>query len=112
MPRDTSKQSISPALEHRLFTDKDSREARLKAAHALQVGDLVYIPGHVMLVIGQRDGQPYVIHDVGSMSYRKADGSIAEIKLNAVSVTPLLPMLFNDQQTFVDRMTSIVRIRR
>ena len=112
MPRDTSKQSISPALEHRLFTDKDSREARIKAAHALQVGDLVYIPGHVMLVIGQRDGQPYVIHDVGSMSYRKADGSIAEIKLNAVSVTPLLPMLFNDQQTFVDRMTSIVRIRR
>jgi hypothetical protein len=112
MPRDTSKQSISPALEHRLFTDKDSREARIKAAHELQVGDLVYIPGHVMLVIGQRDGQPYVIHDVGGMSYRKADGSIADIKLNAVSVTPLLPMLFNDQQTFVDRMTSIVRIRR
>jgi len=112
MPRDTSKQSISPALEHRLFTDKDSREARIKAAHELQVGDLVYIPGHVMLVIGQRDGQPYVIHDVGGMSYRKADGSIAEIKLNAVSVTPLLPMLFNDHQTFVDRMTSIVRIRR
>lgn len=112
MPRDTSKQAISPALEHRAFTDKDSREARIKAAHALQVGDLVYIPGHVMLVIGQRDGQPYVIHDVGGMSYRKADGSTAEIKLNAVSVTPLLPMLFNDQQTFVDRMTSIVRIRR
>jgi hypothetical protein len=53
-----------------------------------------------------------VIHDVGGMSYRKTDGSIADIKLNAVSVTPLLPMLFNDQQTFVDRMTSIVRIRR
>ena len=112
MPRDTSKQSISPALEHRLFTDKDSREARIKAAHALQVGDLVYIPGHVMMVIGQLHGQPYVIHDVGGMSYRKADGSKAHVKLNAVSVTPLLPMLFNDKQTFVDRMTSIVRIRR
>ena len=111
MPRDTSKQSISPALEHRLFTDKDSREARIKAAHALQVGDLVYIPGHVMMVIGQLHGQPYVIHDVGGMSYRKADGSKAHVKPNAVSVTPLLPMLFNDKQTFVDRMTSIVRIR-
>jgi cell wall-associated NlpC family hydrolase len=112
MPRNTSKQAISPALKHRLFTDKDSREARIKAAHELQVGDLVYIPGHVMMVIGQRDGQPYVIHDVGGMSYRKSDGTIARIKLNAVSVTPLLPMLFNDHQTFVDRMTSIVRIRR
>jgi cell wall-associated NlpC family hydrolase len=112
MPRNTSKQAISPALEHRAFTDKDSRAARIAAAQALQVGDLVYIPGHVMMVIGQRDGQPYVIHDVGSMSYRKSDGTIARIKLNAVSVTPLLPMLFNDHQTFVDRMTSIVRIRR
>jgi cell wall-associated NlpC family hydrolase len=112
MPRNTSKQAISPALEHRAFTDKDSREARIKAAHELQVGDLVYIPGHVMMVIGQRDGQPYVIHDVGGMSYHKNDGSIGHVKLNAVSVTPLLPMLFNDHQTFVDRMTSIVRIRR
>jgi cell wall-associated NlpC family hydrolase len=112
MPRNTSKQAISPALEHRLFTDKDSREVRIQAAHELQVGDLVYIPGHVMMVIGQVGSQPYVIHDVGGMSYRKSDGGIAHIKLNAVSVTPLLPMLFNDRQTFVDRMTSIVHIRR
>ncbi|GAB3781312.1 SH3 domain-containing protein [Dyella agri] len=111
MPRDTSKQSVSPALSHRLFTAKDSREARLAAVRALQVGDLVYIPGHVMMVIGQRDGQPYVIHDVGGMSWRRSDGSIGHIKLNAVSVTPLLPNLFNDHQTYVDRMTSIVRIR-
>jgi cell wall-associated NlpC family hydrolase len=111
MPRNTSKQAISPALEHRAFTDKDSRAARIAAAQALQVGDLVYIPGHVMMVIGQLHGQPYVIHDAGGMSYRKADGSKTRIKLNAVSVTPLLPMLFNDKQTFVDRMTSIVRIR-
>ena len=111
MPRNTSKQAISPALAHRVFTDKDSREERIAAAYALQTGDLVYIPGHVMMVLGQFNGQPYVIHDVGGMSYRKADGSKARIKLNAVSVTPLLPLLFNDKQTFVDRMTSIVRIR-
>jgi cell wall-associated NlpC family hydrolase len=111
MPRNTSKQAISPALAHRVFTDKDSRQDRIAAAYALQTGDLVYIPGHVMMVLGQFNGQPYVIHDVGGMSYRKADGSRARIKLNAVSVTPLLPLLFNDKQTFVDRMTSIVRIR-
>jgi cell wall-associated NlpC family hydrolase len=111
MPRNTSRQAISPALAHRVFTDKDSHEDRIAAAQALQTGDLVYIPGHVMMVLGRFNGQPYVIHDVGGMSYRKADGSRARIKLNAVSVTPLLPLLFNDKQTFVDRMTSIVRIR-
>src|SRR3546814_12768306 len=49
MPRNTSKQAISPALEHRAFTDKDSRAARIAAAQALQVGDLVYIPRQVVL---------------------------------------------------------------
>jgi cell wall-associated NlpC family hydrolase len=111
LPRNTSQQAISPALEKQTFTAASSRAERLRAAHALKLGDLVYIPGHVMLVLGQWQGQPWVIHDVLGMSYRKDDGSIARVKLNAVSVTPLLPMLFNDHETFVDRMTSIVRMR-
>jgi cell wall-associated NlpC family hydrolase len=111
MPRNTSKQAISPALAHRTFTDADSHEARLQAAHELQVGDLVYIPGHVMMVIGQFNGQPYVINDVGGMTYRKPDGSYGHVKLNSVAVMPLIPNLYNHKQSYVDRMTSIVRIR-
>lgn len=113
MPRNTSRQAISPALDHRAFTAKDDHAARLQAAMALKVGDLIYIPGHVMMVIGQWKGQPWVIHDVLGMSYRQADGSTRHVKLNAVSVTPLLPMLYGrDGSTFIDHMTSIVRIRR
>ncbi|MGA0586986.1 SH3 domain-containing protein [Dyella sp. KRB-257] len=112
MPRNTSRQAISPALDHRAFTARDDHAERLKAAMALKVGDLVYIPGHVMMVIGQWQGQPWVIHDVLSMSYRQGDGSTRHVKLNAVSVTPLLPMLYGkDGSTFIDHMTSIVRIR-
>lgn len=111
MPRNTRDQSISPGLAHTVYTDKDSHEARVKAAKALEVGDLVYIPGHVMMVIGTIDGEPYVIHDVGGMSYKQADGTLRHIKLNEVSVTPLLPMMASGDKTFVDRMTSIVRIR-
>lgn len=113
MPRNTSRQAISPALDHRAFTARDDHAERLRAAMALKVGDLVYIPGHVMLVIGQWQGQPWVIHDVLGMSYRLPDGSTRYVKLNAVSVTPLLPMLYGkDGSTFIDHMTSIVHIRR
>jgi hypothetical protein len=109
MPRNTGDQAKSPALPHRLFTGADNHEARLKAALQLQLGDLVYIPGHVMMVLGQWKGQPWVIHDVGGISYRKPDGSLAEIDLNSVSVTPLLPLLYGkDGSTFIDHMTSIV----
>lgn len=113
MPRNTGDQAGSPALEHRLFTDADSHAVRLQAAMHLQLGDLVYIPGHVMMVLGQWQGQPWVIHDVLGMSYVRPDGSVAQVKLNAVSVTPLLPMLYGkDGSTFIDHMSSIVRIRR
>lgn len=109
MPRNTGDQARSPALPHRLFTDADNHDVRLKAALQLQLGDLVYIPGHVMMVLGQWQGQPWVIHDVGGISYRKPDGSVAEVDLNSVSVTPLLPLLYGkDGSTFIDHMTSIV----
>lgn len=112
MPRNTSSQGVSPAFARQAFGKGSTHAQRLQAALGLQLGDLIYIPGHVMMSLGQWQGQPWVIHDVLGMSYRKADGSAAQVKLNAVSVTPLLPMLYGQDSTFIDHMTSIVRMRR
>ena len=111
MPRNTSKQAISPGFTHQAFTDKDSHDARMKAALALKVGDLVYIPGHVMMVIGRLNGAPYVIHDTGGISYLDGQGAMRGVKLNEVSVTPLLPLMWDSRHSYVDRMTSIVHVR-
>ncbi|MGH8073388.1 MAG: SH3 domain-containing protein [Lysobacter sp.] len=109
LPRNTSAQAISPALHHVTFDKDDDRATRMAAVADMQVGDLVYIPGHVMMMIGRIDGAPYVIHDTNGGSYLGADGELQGMSLNGVSVTPLLPMMFNDHETYVDRMTSIVR---
>jgi len=111
MPRNTRDQSISPGLAHRSFGDGDDRAARMAAVQSLAVGDLVYIPGHVMMAIGSIDGQPFVIHDTTGLSYRGHDGAKVHVDLNEVSVSPLAPLLFNDTQLYVDRITSIVQIR-
>ena len=111
LPRNTGSQAHSPALAHRQFGPGDDHAVRLAAVQASQVGDLVYIPGHVLLVIGRLHGQPYVIHDVVDMRYRRPDGSLAQVKLNSVAVTPLLPLLGDDGVPYVDRITSIVRLR-
>ena len=110
MPRNTRDQSISPGLAHRTFGLADERAARMAAVRALEVGDLVYIPGHVMMAIGAIDGEPYVIHDTTGLSYRDAGGKRIRVDLNEVSVSPLTPLLFNDHELYADRMTSIVRI--
>lgn len=110
MPRNTSDQSISPALDHVKFDADSSDEERARAVANLDIGDLVYIPGHVLMVIGKANGVHYVIHDVTGMSYRQADGSMRRVKLNSVSVTPLEPLMFNDHESYIDRMTSIVHV--
>ncbi|MCB1742835.1 MAG: SH3 domain-containing protein [Gammaproteobacteria bacterium] len=109
LPRNTSDQAVSPVFPHQRFDAASSDDDRRRAVANLDVGDLVYIPGHVMMVIGQAHGRHYVIHDVSGISYRQPDGSRRRIKLNAVSVTPLEPLMFNDNERYIDRMTSIVR---
>src|SRR3546814_20688702 len=82
----------------------------MEAASGLQVGDLVYIPGHVMMVIGHDNGMPYVIHDTNGGSWLGPDGTLVRGRLNGVSVTPLTPLRFNATQTYVAPITHIPRI--
>ena len=111
LPRNTSDQGVSPALNRFAFGTTDGRDKRMQAVAELQVGDLIYIPGHVMMMIGRIGDVPYVIHDTNGGSYLDADGQLRSMHLNGVSVTPLSPLQFNATQTYVDRITSIVRIR-
>ncbi|MBB3227590.1 cell wall-associated NlpC family hydrolase [Luteibacter sp. Sphag1AF] len=111
LPRNTGDQSTSPGLDHQAFTDADGHDARASAVESLQPGDLIYIPGHVMMMIGRIDGQPYVIHDVTGINVRNKQGALIRTVINEVAVTPLLPLMYDEKHSFVDRMTSIVRIR-
>jgi hypothetical protein len=110
LPRNTRDQGVSPAFNRIAVTDADSHAARLAVLNQLQVGDLVYIPGHVMMVIGHDRGVPYVIHDTTGFSYRNG-AEITRVNLNGVSVTPLTPLLGSKGQSFVDGIYSIQRIR-
>jgi cell wall-associated NlpC family hydrolase len=110
LPRNTSAQAVSPVFPRVRFSPTDGRERRMAAIRALDVGDLVYIPGHVMMYIGEIDGMPYVIHDTNGGSYLGADGALRAMHLNGVSVTPLLPLRFGKDHDYVDRITNIVKV--
>jgi len=112
LPRNTRDQGVSPALNRIAFTADDDHDKRLAVLREAHVGDLIYIPGHVMMVIGQDGGGPYVIHDTTGITYRDADGVLTRVHLNGVSVTPLVPLLDGKETSRVDRVYSIQRIRK
>ncbi|WP_305806236.1 SH3 domain-containing protein [Stenotrophomonas sp. YIM B06876] len=111
LPRNTSAQAVSPALDRIAFSDKDGKARRDAAIAGLQVGDLVYIPGHVMMAIGHAGGLTWVIHDTSGGSWFDAGGSRVHAHLNGVSVTPLEPMMASDTASYIDRISNLQRIR-
>ena len=111
MPRNTSAQAVSPALDRIAFNAKDGKATRDTAVKQLQVGDLVYIPGHVMMAIGHIDGRTWLIHDTAGGGWIGADGKRVQAHLNGVSVTPLEPMMASDTVSYIDRITNIQRLR-
>jgi hypothetical protein len=111
LPRNTSQQSVSPALDRIAFAEGDPDAKRTDAVRQLTLGNLVYIPGHVMVVLGKANGLTYVIHDTAGGSWPGADGKRVAGHLNGVSVTPLEPMLASDTVSYIDRITNIQRVR-
>lgn len=110
LPRNTRDMGTSAALNRVSVDAQTSHAARLALLRETRPGDLVFIPGHVMMIIGHKDGEPYVIHDTTGISYHDASGTTVRADLNAVAVTPLTPLLAGDS-TYVDRIYSIQRIR-
>lgn len=111
LPRNTSAQAVSPALDRIEVTPDMSHATRLQLLREADVGDMVFIPGHVMMVIGHVDGEPWVIHDTAGMSVRDTAGDIVRLPLNGVVVTPVTPMLSGADGFTIDRTTSIQRVR-
>lgn len=110
LPRNTRDQGVSPTFNRIELTAADDHDRRVALLREAQVGDLIYIPGHVMMVIGQDRTGPYVIHDTTGISFRRGAGDIERARLNGVSVTPLLPLLAGEGP-MIDRIYSIQRIR-
>ena len=111
LPRNTSAQSRSPGLSGTAIDAGTGHDERLRLVGRTEVGDLVYIPGHVMMVLGRIDGETYVIHDTSGMSLADADGSLRRYRLNGVVVTPLLPLMSDATTATVGRITNLRRVR-
>ncbi len=108
LPRNTGDQSRSPVFNRLHLSDSDTKQRRAAIA-SLQAGDLMYMPGHVMLVIGRLGGQPYVIHDIHDGKTLDG-GGLRSWHLNGVVVTPLTPLMLDSSHRFVDVVTDIVDV--
>jgi SH3 domain (SH3b1 type)/NlpC/P60 family len=110
LPRNADDQASCRVGRNLLFGEHDSLPARLNALESLQTGDLVFTPGHVMLYLGTRDGEPYVIHDASALNHPTPDGQLLHDAADGVAVSPLRHLCNADGTRHVDVITCIKRI--
>jgi len=111
MPRNTGQQGAAAFGENTRFTAQSTQEEKLQALKNMDIGDLIYVPGHVLMYIGDVDGEPYVIHDVSVFRYTNDNGDYYEGVLNSVSVTPLIPLYGTKESSYIDLMYNIKKVR-
>ncbi|MEP1445836.1 MAG: SH3 domain-containing protein [Paraglaciecola sp.] len=111
MPRNSGQQGAGKYGINTRFSKGQSGSTKMPRVNQMQVGDLIYIPGHVMMYIGEEGGKPYVIHDVKGLGYNDAQGKFYKGTLNGVSVTPLLPLQLSAKTSYLDRVYNIKRVR-
>ncbi|MCP4045267.1 MAG: hypothetical protein GY732_04675 [Gammaproteobacteria bacterium] len=111
MPRNTGQQGTAAFGENTRFSAESTQEEKLQALKSMDIGDLIYVPGHVLMYLGDVDGEPYVIHDVSVFRYTDENGEYYEGTLNSVSVTPLIPLYGTRESSYVDLIYNIKRVR-
>jgi len=109
LPRNTSDQAKSLAFDREQFDAALTREQRTERVNQLHIGDLVYIPGHVMMVVGHDAYGPWVIHDSHGTGFLQ-NGRFHAHPSNGVAITPLLSMSFSAEKTYIDAITAIQHI--
>jgi hypothetical protein len=111
LPRNSDEQSQSGIGQSRHFSAGDSIEARLSSLQSLEVGDLIYTPGHVMMYIGDRDGEPYVIHSYAGLRFDSGRSGQAAHVRGGVEVSPLKPLKASNDKSYVETISTIKKIR-
>lgn len=111
MPRNSGAQGNSESGINFRFDEAAGKNEKLTTLPTLQVGDLIYIPGHVLMYLGEEKGVPYVIHDVKGLAYFNTKGEFYRGTLNGVAVTPLLPLQVSETKSYLDSTYNIKRIR-
>ncbi|HNP34736.1 MAG TPA: NlpC/P60 family protein [Woeseiaceae bacterium] len=109
LPRNSDQQSRAEIGTSYSFSESDPIEAKAASLESLAPGDLIYTPGHVMMYVGDLDGEPYVIHDTAGLHYNTASDA-QPARAFGVTVTPLKPLRASDDRTYVESISTIKKI--
>ena len=111
LPRNSGDQVRSDIGITTRFDDNVARSFKINRLETGFAGDILYMPGHVLMLLGTSGGEPFVIHDVTGLGYLRQDGTFYKGTLNGVSVTKMLPLQSKPKRTYLDTVFAVKTIK-
>ncbi len=103
LPRDAGDQEHA-LPNHIKISDHATREQRHELLCQLSAGDLLFMPGHVMMYLGLLNGEHYMIHDF-SGHYENGN----RIPINQIMVTPVT-IYAGEAKTYLESLTGVLNL--
>jgi hypothetical protein len=83
LPRNTDEQRLMPVNEIKVMGMNEGEKSNI--IKELNPGALLYFPGHVMIYLGEDDGNLYVINAAGSVTFDKTE-RVRSVLINDLKV--------------------------
>lgn len=110
LPRNTRDQALMKSFARTEVAPSLDQQLRRALLKELKAGDLIYLPGHVVMVLAWQGDELFVIHDAYKLRLRDNAGEVREVAMNGVAVTPFFPLQFDAAQSYLQAITNIQRI--
>lgn len=111
-PRNSGEQLNKSIGKSIVFSD-ENKEAKLNAIKNLKPGDLIFLKGHVVMVIGKWKGDTYIIHDTIGMELdlKTEEGSNRRfIPINGVTISNLNKIYTSSGADYIEAVIGIKQI--
>ncbi|MCY0877324.1 MAG: SH3 domain-containing protein [Firmicutes bacterium] len=107
LPRNAGEQEYLPGagVAKTVYLRAWTASERYAALSHCQPGDLIYMPGHTMIYLGEIGDRRYVIHDFSGYAQLTEDGTLHAVSVLQVGVSPLELYLMSGA-TYLEALTT------
>ena len=105
-PRNTGEQ-LKKFLGKTIYFDKNiSMNKKISIIEEFKSGSLIYLNGHVAMIVGKYKGRVYIIHDVIGVNIEE-DGRLIYLPTRGVTVSSLNDIYTSSKKNYIDEIIGV-----
>lgn len=109
MPRNADLQEKLSPFENYIFSgDLEKRTAILSK---LEAGDILHMPGHIMLYLGEEQNKNYLVHAASGYGELEEQGNSKSKSIRSVFIMELEQLLKDGENTYLEKFRSASKIK-